>query len=71
MFAKQLAGRVMPFDAEAADVFANQRLMRALLGHSLAVDDGTILAIASTQAAPVVTGEGGGFARCEVAIMDL
>ncbi len=70
MFAQEFAGRVLPFDAAAADVYADLRLVRARLGHPLAVEDGMIAAIASTHATTVVTRDVGGFAGCGVAIID-
>ena len=70
LFAKEFADLVLPFGAEAAAVFADQGLVRDQLGHPVAVEDGTILAIASTRAATVVTRDVGGFARCDVATID-
>jgi hypothetical protein len=70
MFAEEFAGRVLPFDADAADVYADLRLARARLGHPLAAEDGMIAAIARTHAATVVTRDIGGFARCGIAIID-
>ena len=70
MFAEEFPGRVLPFDAEAADVYADLRLVRARLGQPLAAEDGMIAAIVRTHAATVVTRDTGGFARCGIAIID-
>ena len=70
MFAEEFTGRVLPFDAEAADLYADLRILRALQGHPLAVENGMIAAIARTHAATVVTRDVGGFERCGVAIVD-
>lgn len=70
MFAQEFPGRVLPFDAEAANLYADLRILRAQQGHPLAVEDGTIAAIARTHAATVVTRDVGGFERCGVAIIN-
>ena len=70
MFAEEFTGRVLPFDAEAADLYADLRIMRAQQGHPLAVEDGMIAAIARTHAATVVTRDVGGFERCGVTIVN-
>ena len=70
MFAEEFPGRVLPFDAEAADLYADLRIMRAHEGHPLAVEDGMIAAIAKAHAATVVTRDVGGFARCGVALIN-
>jgi predicted nucleic acid-binding protein len=71
MFAQEFAGRVLPFDAEAADVHADLRVLRARSGRPLAAEDGMIAAIAKVQgAAAVVTRDLGGFDGCGIVLIN-
>jgi predicted nucleic acid-binding protein len=71
MFAQEFAGRVLPFDAEAADVYADLRVLRARSGRPLAAEDGMIAAIAKVQgAAAVATCDVGGLDGCGLALVN-
>lgn len=70
MFTQAFTGRVLAFDAQAADIHADLRIVRALAGRPLATEDGMIAAIARVHAAIVVTRDVDGFAGCGVTIVD-
>lgn len=68
MFTQEFPDRVLPFDAPAADLYADLRITRARSGRPLAVEDGMIAAIARARGATVVTRDVDGFEGCGVAI---
>ena len=70
MFAKEFADRVLPFDASAADIYADLRVARARSGRPLAAEDGMIAAIAKAEGAAVVTRDLAGFDGCGVTLVD-
>jgi predicted nucleic acid-binding protein len=70
MFAEEFEGRILPFDAPAADLYADLRIVRARSGRPLAVEDGMIAAIAKARGAAVVTRDLGGFDGCGVTLID-
>ena len=70
MFAQEFVGRVLPFDADAADAYANLRVARTQAGRPLGAEDGMIAAIALTQGATVVSRDAGGFEGCGVALIN-
>lgn len=70
MFAKEFEGRILPFDAPAAEIYADLRLARARSGRPLAAEDGMIAAIAKARGAAVVTRDLGGFDGCGVTLID-
>jgi toxin FitB len=70
MFAQEFAERVLPFDALAADVYADLRIMRAHSGRPLATEDGMIAAVAKVQGATVVTRDVSGFTGCGVSLIN-
>jgi predicted nucleic acid-binding protein len=70
MFSQEFEGRVLPFDALAADIHANLRLSRAQSGRPLAAEDGMIAAIARSREAAVVTRDVGGFEQCGITLVN-
>ena len=70
MFAQEFDGRVLPFDALAADSYADLRVARAQAGRPLAAEDGMIAAIAKTQGATVVTRDTSGFEGCGITLIN-
>lgn len=70
MFAQEFNGRVLSFDAQAADIYADLRIARAKGGRPLATEDGMIAAIAKTQDATVVTRDVGGFEGCGITLIN-
>lgn len=70
MFAQEFQSRVLPFDADAADAYANLRVARVQAGRPLSAEDGMIAAIALTEGAAVVTRDVGGFDGCGVTVIN-
>lgn len=70
MFAQEFDGRVLPFDAQAADIYADLRISRARDGRPLAAEDGMIAAIARARGAAVVTRDAGGFEGCGLTVIN-
>ena len=70
MFDIDLAGRVLPFDAVAADRYSNIVVGRRLSGKPIDVFDAFIAAIAWVVAAPVATRDIGGFEDCGLELID-
>lgn len=70
MFAQEFNGRVLPFDAQAADIYADLRIARAKGGRPLATEDGMIAAIAKAQNATVVTRDVTGFEGCGITLIN-
>ena len=70
MFVQEFEGRVLPFDAIAAELYADMRVERTRSGRPLAAEDGMIAAIAKARGAVVVTRDLGGFDGCGVTLVD-
>ena len=70
MFDQEFDGRVLPFDARAADAYADIRIMRTQLGRPVATEDGMIAAIAKIHGAAVVTRDVGGFEACGITVIN-
>jgi predicted nucleic acid-binding protein len=70
MFTREFQARVLSFDAQAADIYADLRILRARSGRPLAAEDGMIAAIAKARGAAVVTRYTGGFDGCGVTLVD-
>ena len=70
MLTMEFQGRTLAFDAEAADIYAELRIVRAQAGRPLAAEDGMIAAIARVRGATVVTRDAGGFERCGITLVD-
>ncbi len=70
LFAQEFDRRVLPFDVDAADAYANLRLTRTRAGRPLATEDGMIAAIALVQGAAVVTRDTDGFEGCSITLIN-
>lgn len=70
MFGQEFRGCVLPFDAAAADVYAELRVQRAQGGRPIAPEDAMIAAVAKVHGATVVTRDTGGFAGCGLVLID-
>jgi hypothetical protein len=70
MFGQEFRGRVLPFDAAAADFYAELRVLRAQGGRPIATEDAMIAAVARVHGAAVVTRDTGSFAGCGLALID-
>jgi predicted nucleic acid-binding protein len=70
IFAKDLAGRVLPFDRAAAHEFSEIAASRRRAGRPIAEADARIAAIARSRGAALATGNVSDFAGCELELID-
>jgi toxin FitB len=70
MFRDDFAGRVLPFDGEAAIAYAEVFAARRRAGRPAATADLMIAAIARTKGASVVTRDLGDFEACGLTLID-
>jgi len=70
MFEEDFAGRVLPFDSEAAFSFARIASGRRQAGQPVSQSDAQIAAIAQSRGASVATRNVADFDGCEVTIVD-
>ncbi len=70
MFREDFAGRVLPFDADAAVIYAELFASRRSAGRPAATADLMIASVARTRGASVVTRDSGGFADCGLTVVD-
>src|SRR5467141_2228454 len=66
IFAKDLAGRVLPFDSAAAREFADVAASRHRAGRPISEADARIAAIARSRGAALATRNVGDFAGCKL-----
>ena len=70
MFGEDFAGRVLPFDSEAAIAYADVFSARRRAGRPASTADLMIAAIARTKGASVVTRDAGDFEDCGLTLID-
>ncbi|MGH7050551.1 MAG: type II toxin-antitoxin system VapC family toxin [Acetobacteraceae bacterium] len=70
MFREDFVGRVLPFDTEAAAVYADLFAARRRAGRPVTMADLMIASIARVRGASVVTRDAGGFGHCGLTIID-
>ncbi len=70
MFEEDFAGRVLPFDTEAATVYAELFAGRRRAARPPAMADLMIASVARRRGASVVTRDTGGFAGCGLTVID-
>jgi len=70
IFAKDLAGRVLPFDSAAAREFADVAASRRRAGRPISEADARIAAIARSRGAALATRNVGDFAGCKIELID-
>jgi predicted nucleic acid-binding protein len=70
MFAREFAGRILPFDQDAARVFATIKATRSAVGRPISQFDAMIAAIARTHHATVATRNTADFELCGVRLVD-
>jgi predicted nucleic acid-binding protein len=70
MFLEDFAGRVLPFDAEAAFAYADLFAARRRAGRPAAIADLMIASIARVKGASVVTRDIGDFEECGRTLTD-
>ncbi len=69
-FGKLFAGRVLPFDSDAASAYAEIVLLRRALGHPASQTDGQIAAIARSRGMAVATRNVRDFENMGIEIFD-
>jgi toxin FitB len=70
MFAEQFEGRILPFDADAARLFAEIVAGRRAAGRPISQFDAMIAAVARLHGAPVATRDSADFENCGVELID-
>ena len=70
LFADDLGGRTLPFDAEAAERYSAIVATRRASGAPIAVFDAQIASIAVAKGARVATRDAGGFQGCGLTLID-
>jgi predicted nucleic acid-binding protein len=70
MFEKDFAGRILPFDTEAAGMFAEIAAERRKLGRPISQFDAQVAAIARAHGAAIATRNTSDFDRCGVVVVD-
>jgi predicted nucleic acid-binding protein len=70
MFNDDFAGRILPFDGEAATHYADIVVMRRQQGRPIGAFDAQIAAIAMVARADLATRDVGGFSGCGVSVID-
>jgi len=70
LFGRVFAGRILPFDSDAARALAGIGAERRRLGRPINEYDGQIAAIALSRGAGVATRDTAGFSHCGVTVID-
>jgi predicted nucleic acid-binding protein len=70
MFREDFAGRILPFDSDAALIYGELFALRRRAGRSAAIADLMIAAIARAHGASVVTRDTADFEGCGLALID-
>ena len=70
MFREDFVGRVLPFDADAAVMYAELFAARRRAGRPPAMADLIIASVARVRGARIVTRDAGGFAECGLTVID-
>ena len=70
LFEEDFAGRLLPFDSDAATHFADIAAARRSLGQPISQTDAQIAAIARSRAAAIATRNQRDFADCGIALVD-
>jgi len=70
LFEEDFSGRILPFDGEAARMFARIAAARRAMGRPIAQFDALIAAIARSRGAAVATRNAEDFAGCGVAVIN-
>ncbi len=67
---EDFAGRILPFDSEAARVYAEIAAARRAAGRPISQSDCQIAAIARSRGAAVATRDSSGFEGCGITVID-
>jgi len=70
MITEDFAGRILPFDSNAAQAFVLVFLERRAAGRPISFADGQIAATARAQGAAIATRNTADFAGCDIAVID-
>jgi predicted nucleic acid-binding protein len=69
-FTQTFAGRILPFDSDAARAFGKIVAERGRLGRPIEIMDAQVAAIALSRRASIATRDAGDFAHCGVRIVN-
>ena len=70
MFEEDFAGRILPFDSDAARAFPRIASARRALGRPISQWDAIIAAIARSRGAKLATRNTGDFEHCGIAVLN-
>ena len=70
MFEEDFAGRILPFDGDAARVFPKMAAARRTSGRPITQFDAQIAAIARSRGAAIATRNSGDFEECGVTVLN-
>ena len=70
MFEEDFSGRILPFDSDAARVFANIAASRRASGHPITQWDAQIAAIVCSHGATLATRNTSDFAHCGITLLN-
>ena len=70
MFEEDFAGRILPFDGDAARVFPKIAAARRASGRPIAQFDAQIAAIARSRGAAIATRNSGDFEECGITVLN-
>jgi predicted nucleic acid-binding protein len=70
MFREDFGGRILPFESEAAEIYAEIFAARRSAGRPTAMADLMIASIARSRGASVVTRDTAGFENCGLTLID-
>ena len=70
MFREDFAGRILPFESDAAEIYAEIFAARRSAGRPAAMADLMIAAIARSRGASVITRDTAGFMGCGLTLID-
>ena len=70
MFGEEFRGRILPFNAEAADSYAELLAIRRQIGRPIEMADLIVAATAHAHRAAVVTRDEGGFEGCGLTLVN-
>jgi predicted nucleic acid-binding protein len=70
IFEEDFAGRLLSFDSDAADVYADIAVLRKNAGRPVSQSDAMIAAVTRSRGATLATRNGKDFVDCGIAIVD-
>ncbi|MGE0260298.1 MAG: PIN domain-containing protein [Alphaproteobacteria bacterium] len=70
IFREDFAGRILPFESDAAEIYAEIFAARRSVGRPAAMADLMIASIARSRSASIVTRDTSGFEGCGLTLID-